>query len=542
MAVIPIVARISEAIGNKNFAELNQMAFLVLAVYFFRGVATYAQGYLMNFVGYRVVTDLRLQVYKHIQDLSLDFFAKWRTGEIISRLLSDIQNIQTSIAGTVTETAPNLITLVGVLAYLFYLNWSLTLITLILIPILGWTITYFGKEMREASHSAQSKVADVSSILQEKISGIRVIKSFAMEKHEIEQFKKENENNFWLIMKQAQIYVTQAPILSFIQMGVIVGLIWYGGVEVVSGRISPANLIAFFTGIALLADPVSKLGSISTSIQGAMASADRIFEIIDIIPTVREKENPLPLVDVKGSVEFKNVSFAYDSKKEILSDVNLKASPGEVVAIVGRSGAGKSSLVNLIPRFYDVTNGSILIDGIEIKDVKLFDLRSVLGIVPQETFLFSGSIRDNIAYAKISATDEEIIACAKMANAHDFITGLPDGYQTLVGERGVRLSGGEKQRVAIARSLLRNPKILIFDEATSSLDTESESLVQDAIKNMMKGRTTFVIAHRLSTVQNADKIIVLDNGKIVEDGDHNTLLAKNGIYRKLYEIQFRDEG
>lgn len=541
IAIIPIVGKICEAIGNKDFTALNLMALFALGIYFLRGIASYGQGYMMNFVGFRVVTDMRLQVYRHMQDMSFDFFAKWRTGELLSRLLSDIQNIQTTIVNTITEMVPNILTLIGVLSYLSYLNWRLTLLTIIVIPILGVLISHFGGKMREVSREAQRKVADVSSILQEKVSGIRVIKSFAMEKHEVEKFRKENENNFWILMKQAQIYSTQTPVLSFIQMVAIMGLIWYGGAEVVAGRLSAANLIAFFTGIALLADPVSRLGSISTTIQSALASAERVFEVIDIKPTVTEKKDAKPVTSIAGQVEFSNVSFSYDKESPVLKDINFKADAGEIVAIVGKSGSGKTTLVNLIPRFYDVTLGKILIDGNDVRDLKITGLRQFMGIVPQETILFSGTISDNIAYAKPEATDKEIEKAAKMANAHDFIRILPEGYATPVGEKGVRLSGGEKQRIAIARALLRNPKILIFDEATSSLDTESEQLVQEAIDNLMKNRTTFVIAHRLSTVQHADKIIVLDKGQIVEEGSHSELLEKGGLYKKLYDLQFKDE-
>lgn len=541
IAIIPIVGKISEAIGNKDFMSINILALSALGIYFLRGISAYGQGYMMNFAGYRVITDIRLQVYKHMQDLSFDFFAKWRTGDIISRLLSDIQNIQSTIIGTVTETFPSMLTLIGVVSYLFYLNFRLTLLTIIVIPILGLIITYFGNEMKRISRQAQSKVADVSSILQEKVSGIRVIKSFAMEKHEVEKFKTENENNFWILMKQAQINATQTPLLAFIQMVVVLGLIWYGGIEVVAGRLSPANLISFFTGIALLADPVSRLGSFSTIIQSALVSAERLFEVIDIKPTVVEKPDAKPLENIDGFVEFKNVSFSYDNIHPVLNNINFIVKPGEIIAMVGRSGSGKSSMVNLIPRFYDVTEGQILIDGNDVRDLRIIDLRQFMGIVPQETILFSGTIRDNLSYAKISATQEEVEAVAKMANAHDFIMALPEKYDTLVGERGVRLSGGEKQRIAIARALLRNPKILIFDEATSSLDTESEQLVQDAIDRLMHNRTTFVIAHRLSTVQHADKILVMDNGRIVEVGNHSELISQNGLYKKLYELQFKDE-
>ncbi|MBI5699424.1 ABC transporter ATP-binding protein [Candidatus Saganbacteria bacterium] len=540
--LIPLIGKLSEAIGNRDFGLLNLVVIGAVSIYFLRGLSMYGQGYLMAYAGHRLVTDLRKQLYRHLQDLSLDFFAKWRTGEVISRVMNDINVVQNATISAITEILPNLITLLGVLGYLFYLNWRLTLITLIVIPLLSFVIKIFGREMREVSRESQKKQADIASLLQESLAGVRVVKSFAMEKNVIEKFNQEAEKSFWLTLKQSQITVTQTPLLAFLNALAIVAIIWYGGFEVVSGRLSPSNLIAFFAGIALIADPASRLGNISTVIQNALASAERIFEVIDIKPSVAERPDARELNKISGKVEFKNLTFSYEKgEAPVLTDIDLEIKPGEIIALVGRSGAGKSSLVNLIPRFYDPQKGMVLVDGHDLKDVKLQSLRSQLGMVPQETILFSGTIGENIAYARSDATTAEIESAAKTANAHDFIMGLPEGYDTLVGERGVRLSGGERQRVAIARAILADPRILIFDEATSALDAESERLVQEAMDNLMAGRTTLIIAHRLSTVQHADRIVVLDKGKIMEVGKHSELIEKGGLYAKLYEMQFKDE-
>lgn len=540
--LIPLIGKLSEAVGAKSFVMLNIVVLAAIGLYFLRGLATYGQGYLTSFVGHRLVADLRINVFKHLQDLSLEFFAKWRTGEVISRITNDISIVQQAIMSSVMDILPSLVTLVGVMGYLIYLNWRLTLITLLVIPLLSWIIKKFGVEMHEVSRDAQRKAADITSILQETISGVRVIKAFATEKQEIKKFSEESEKSFWLSLKQSQINVTQTPLLAFLQMLAVALVIWYGSFEVVSGRLKAADLIAFFAGVAMIADPISRLGNINSTIQQALASAERIFEVIDIKPTIVENPNPIELLPIKGKVEFKNVSFKYEqNEKGILHNVNLSANPGEIIALVGRSGAGKSTLVNLIPRFYDPQDGDIFIDGLSLKDLKLETYRKQLGIIHQEIVLFSGTIRDNIAYAKVDALDEEVEMAAKSANAHDFILELPDGYNSMIGERGIRLSGGERQRIAIARALLMNPKILIFDEATSALDSESEQKVQEAMGRLMAGRTVFIIAHRLSTVQHATKIIVLDEGQIIEEGSHDALLNAGGLYKKLYDMQFKDE-
>lgn len=541
IAVMPLVSRLSTAVGARDFRSINILIGLTLALFFVKGLFQYGQGYLASFIGQRVVTDMRMQVFKHLQDLSLDFYAKWKTGEIMSRTMNDITNIQLAIVVISTEIIPQLLTLLGVLGYLLYLNWRLTLVALLITPVFVYTIDRFGRQMREIAKNAQKKIADISALLQETIAGARIVKSFSMEAHEIKRFNAEAEHSFGWSMKEAQIDTTQRPIMGFLQVVAIVVVIWFGCFEVIAGRLNPSDLIAFFAGAFLLIDPIIVISKINTTVQKALASCERVFEVADITPSVREKNGASDLSAVKGLVEFNNVSFSYSKGNKVLSGISLKAEPGQTIALVGPSGAGKTTFVNLIPRFYDAESGRIIIDGTDIKEVTLLSLRRQIGMVPQETVLFSGTIKDNIRYGKIGATDEEITAAAKMANAHDFISSLPAGYDTQVGERGSMLSGGQKQRIAIARAVLRDPAILILDEATSSLDTESERLIQDALQKLIRGRTTFVIAHRLSTVQNASKIVVLKDGEIVEEGSHLSLLEQDGLYKRLYDMQFKDK-
>lgn len=541
IAVMPLVSRLSSAVGARDFRAINILIAVTLALFFIKGLFQYGQGYLASFIGQRVVTDMRMQVFKHLQDLSLDFYAKWKTGEIMSRTMNDITNIQLAIVVISTEIIPQLLTLLGVLGYLLYLNWRLTLVALLITPIFVYTIDRFGRQMREIAKNAQKKIADISALLQETIAGARIVKSFSMEAHEIKRFNAEAEHSFGWSMKEAQIDTTQRPIMGFLQVVAIVVVIWFGCFEVIAGRLNPSDLIAFFAGAFLLIDPIIVISKINTTVQKALASCERVFEVVDIAPSVIEKSGASELPAVKGLVEFDKVSFSYNKGNKVLSGIDLKAEPGQTIALVGPSGAGKTTFVNLIPRFYDAESGRILIDGTDIKEVSLLSLRRQIGMVPQETVLFSGTIKDNIRYGKIGATDEEITSAAKMANAHDFISSLPAGYATQVGERGSMLSGGQKQRIAIARAVLRDPAILILDEATSSLDTESERLIQDALQKLIRGRTTFVIAHRLSTVQNASKIVVLKDGEIVEEGTHSALLEKDGLYKRLYDMQFKDK-
>lgn len=542
VAVIPLVGKLSEAITNKDFITLNLIILAAICIYFVKGIFMYGQVYLSAFVGQAIVRDVRNELFRHIQSLSLDFFNKWRTGDLMSRVLSDIAQIESATVSSATEIIPSILTLFSVIGYMLYLNWKLTTLSMIMLPLLFYLMDRIGKDMRKVSKALREKSADIASILQENITGIRVIKAFTMEEREAKKFYGESDASFWISMREAAIHGTSTPVLTFIQSLAILAVVWYGAYQVVNGALSAAGLIAFFTGIALLADPVSKLSKMNITIQRSMASAERIFEIQDIMPNVKDKPGAEALDRIAGSVEFNEVFFAYENAEaHALNGVNVRVKAGEIIALVGPSGAGKTTFVNLIPRFYDPSRGSIKVDGRDLKDVQIYSLRSQMGIVPQETTLFTGTVKDNISFGKINATDDDIIQSAKMANAHDFILALPQGYDTFAGERGVMLSGGQRQRIAIARALLRDPRILILDEATSSLDTESERLVQDALEKLMKGRTTFVIAHRLSTVLIANRILVFKEGCIVEEGSHRELMGKGGLYKKLYEMQFRKD-
>jgi subfamily B ATP-binding cassette protein MsbA len=406
-----------------------------------------------------------------------------------------------------------------------------------MLPLITLIINKFNIKIRRVSKKAQIKIADISNVLQETISAVRVVKSFGREEYEYNRFREENEENFRAKVKNAQYEAVISPVVEFLAAIAFTAILWYGGFDVYHGRMAPAALITFFTVLLAISQPLTSLTKLSSTVQQALAAAERIFEILDVKNHIQEKEDPLVIEDIKGSVKFEGVFFAYKENEEVLEDINLEVNPGEVVALVGPSGAGKTTLVDLLFRFYDPDRGKIYIDEIDIKEISLASLRKHIGIVPQETVLFSGSISDNIAYGDLQASDEEIEAAARAANAHDFIMSFPEGYDTIVGERGVGLSGGQKQRIAIARAILKDAKILILDEATSALDAESEALVQDALENLMINRTTFVIAHRFSTIKRANKIVVMDKGHIVEMGDHQSLMDRKGLYYRLYQGQ-----
>lgn len=538
---------------TRSVGTLNFVCILVTVVFLVRSVLTYGQTFFLSLVAQRVTTRLRDEVFAHLHSLSLSFFNQRRTGAILSSLTNDIPVIQNATL-SIRDVVAAPLGVVGAFSVLFYYSWRLTAAAVFVVPLMGYIISRIGKRIRRISDTVQIKLADITTITEETIAGVRIIKSFATEDHEIARFTRENERTYHTIISGEKQRARLRPIVEFIGAFGIALVIWLGGNEIarnhklasmhlpLESRMTTVGALAMFVMLLQqVATNVSSLGAINNTYQAALAAADRIFrEILDQKTEVVEKPDAVPLPPIVGQVTFESVCFAYSEDEPVLHDVSFEVQPGEIVAIVGHSGAGKSTLVDLIPRFYDVTCGRILIDGHDIRDVRIDSLRRQIGIVPQETWLFAGTLRDNIAYGKRDATDEEIRNAAYAANAY-FIDGMPEKFDTVVGERGVRLSGGERQRIAIARAILMNPRLLILDEATSSLDASSEALVQEAFEQLMKGRTTFVIAHRLSTILNANRILVLDRGRIVETGTHTELLANGGIYSQLYERQFRTE-
>jgi subfamily B ATP-binding cassette protein MsbA len=540
LLIAPLSGYIFKVIEDKNIFWLNLSALGMVGLFLVKGVFAYGQEYLSYFVAHRVIVDLRNKLYEHLQDMSLDFYSKWNTGELVSRVMTDIATLQNTLFTGFVTIIPHSVLLLGLLVYIFWLNWRLSLLTFVAFPLIVQVIRYFAREIREISEGVQQKAADITSHLEETISQIRVVKSFAQEKKEIEKFKGETEKSFNISMRAVQILATQNPVVALLQTIAVVAIVWYGGTEIIKGGLTLPQLISFATALAIMTDPGNTLSKAYSIIQQGMASTKRIFEVADIQPSIQDEKDALPLGRIKGEVQFQDVSFAY-GQEEVLKDIELKVAPGEIIALVGRTGAGKSTLMSLLLRFYDPTSGKILVDDQDIKKVRLESLRSQIAVVPQEITLFRGTVKENIAYGKPNAKEEEIVQAAKLANVHNFIDNLPDKYNAPVGERGSSLSGGERQRIAIARAILRDPRILILDEATSSLDAETEALIREALERLMKGRTTFIIAHRLYTVEKADRIIVVDNGQIVEAGSHQELLAHGGLYKRLYEIQFKNK-
>ena len=430
--------------------------------------------------------------------------------------------------------------MVGSLVMMVYLDWRLSLLTLMTIPLVGYAMKIFGRKLKSSGTLIQERMADITSMLQESISAIRVVKSFVREAYEINRFEHQNILNFQAAMKNVKLMSLLTPTVEFLAAVAVTFIVWFGGYEVVNETITAGELVAFLTYAVNLANPVKRLSRVYGAIQKAMAAADRVFDVMDMDEKIKDAPDAKELPAIEGRVIFDNVTFSYKEGQAALSNVSIQAEPGQMIALVGPSGSGKSTIANLIPRFYDIDSGSISIDGYDIREVTTNSLREQIGLVPQETMLFSTTVMENIRYGRLDATDEEIIAASKAANADEFIRELPEGYETKIGERGLNLSGGQRQRLAIARAILKNPRVLILDEATSALDTESEKIVQDALDKLMEGRTSFVIAHRLSTIFNANQIYVVENGHVVEHGTHEELLNQNGLYSNLYNIQFRN--
>jgi len=536
---LPLIVRnmINAVVVLKNSDLLNSLTRDLVIIILFQAAFAITHNYILGFIGHRVTADFRIELFSHIQSLSLRFFQGRRVGEILSRMSSDITVIQNALVSIPVAVLRQTIILLGALAIIFYLNWKLTGLILLVLPPLMLFARIFGKRLRNLSEKVQDKIAHALVVLEEVASSIKIVKSYTREPYEKKRFENEIESAFEQSIGKVRISSSFGPLILGLTFLVSTILIWYGGQQVMQGTTTPGELAAFFLYALIMAGPIGTFVKIYTQLQETLGAMRRVNEILDTKPLVNSPENPVKLTSLKGHVCFSEVIFGYEDGTPVLNNISFDIHPGETVALIGPSGAGKSTTVQLLLRFFDPQSGKIQIDGDDLKSLDLESYLSQVALVPQETLLFGGTIRENILYGKLDATDTEIIEASKSANAHEFIVEFSNGYDTLVGEKGTKLSGGERQRIAIARALLKNPKVLVLDEATSALDNQSEMLIQDALEKLMAGRTTFIIAHRLSTVHNADKIIVLDKGKIVESGTHKELMANEGLYHHLYTMR-----
>ena len=535
-------AYLVEPILKRIFAENDLTIFVLLPVgiiiiFLFRGICRYTNEYFIRTAGQLAVQDIRNDVYRKNMFLGLRFFNSQPTGALMSRILNDVNVMQDGVATIITGVFREGIGAISLLGVIFYRNWQLAIITFVVIPLTVYPAQRIGKRIKQLSRDSQGKMGDIASILQETFSGIKVIKAFGLEEREVEKFVVCNRGYYQYARKSIKYEALATPIMETITSLGIAGVIWFGGSQVMHGKMTPSEFFSFITAMVLVYNPIKKLVSSYNTAQRSMGAAERVFEMIDEKRDIVDPPQPVPLLRAEGNVEFKGVSFRYNEEC-VLNNITLRAHKGEIVALVGPSGGGKTTLVSLIPRFYDVSDGAVLIDGIDIRSLRLSDLLNQIALVDQETILFNDTLANNIRYGNTTASDAEVIAAARAAFAHDFIMEMPDGYETNIGDRGVRLSGGQRQRICIARAILKDTPILILDEATSALDTESEHMVQQALNNLMANRTTFVIAHRLSTILHADRIVVLEKGEIVEMGSHGELLDQDGVYRRLYDMQF----
>jgi len=540
--VMPFLVRhiFDDVFTNRDVVALRILPLVILLTFVVRGVFAYGSTYLTEYVGQRIVADLRTALNRHIQHLPLSYFNRTPTGTIVSRVTNDVAQLRSALTDAVAAALKDTTSLLILVGVALYQDWFLSLIAFIVFPAAVLPLMKLSRRLRRAARKGQATMGILTMLLQETIQGNRVVKAFGMEGYEQQRFGTENDRLFRFYMRQTRLKAIIVPMLEIVAAVGIAGVVWYGGYSVTSGGRTQGTFLAFLTALFLLYDPLKGLAKTNSAIQQALGAGERVMELLDTGSDVVEPPNAHELAAIRTGIRFEQVSFRYD-QDWVLRDIDLDIRCGEVVALVGMSGGGKSTLADLIPRFYDVGEGRITIDGTDIRDVTLASLRAQIAIVTQHTFLFNDTVRNNIAYGDVTRGMDAIIAAAQAANAHEFITALPQGYDTVIGELGVRLSGGQRQRLAIARALLKNAPILVLDEATSALDNESERLVQEALDALMHNRTTLVIAHRLSTVRRADRIVVLVAGRIVEQGTHDELLALNAEYRKLYDLQFQDD-
>jgi subfamily B ATP-binding cassette protein MsbA len=538
-AAVPFLVKpaLDDIFFNKDASKLFLIPLGLGTVYILKGVCDFGQYYLMAYVGQSVIRDLRNQMFDKLEQMSVGFFVRHSTGELLSKMNNDVALVQGAMTSAITGIVRDALTVVALVFVVFYRDWKLALIALVVFPLAIYPLLSFGRRLRRYSRRMLVSLEDITARLNETITGIRIVKAFAMEGYERERFQEVNDSLFNAFMRRFKVRALSNPVMETLGGLGACAIVTYGGYQVISGQSTPGTFFSFIAALFMLYEPIKRMNEVNLTIQEGVAAGERIFALLDTAPDVDDRSNAETLAAVDHEILFQHVSFAYDDEP-VLKDISLRIRAGEAIAIVGESGVGKSTLLDLLPRFYDVTSGAILIDGTDIRDFTQQSLRQNIGMVTQQTILFDDTIRKNIAYGRPDLPVEEVENAAKAAHAHDFIMNLPNGYDTIIGENGIKLSGGERQRIAIARALLKDPPVLILDEATSNLDSDSEKAVQSALEVLMKGRTTLVVAHRLSTVRNADRIYVLVGGRIVEEGSHDELLARSGEFARLYNLQF----